>query len=315
MRGSSAILPLMRGRLAPALVFVLVGTVVAAAPQDAGQPTDVLRKLDAYFETYHEALGRLVADERLVQTIGGASAGDVSGRWQPVKLTREIQSEVAFIDLPGDAGWLGFRDVLKVSNKTVRKPGPSLSEALLKGGTDKYASALALLLASAAHNLGAPRTTNLPNVALELLHNRNRWRYDGRIDGHERVHGHDTTIVVLDEKASPTIIQRPDGGDIVARVMAWVEPDTGRLWRTHLRLTDSRVLIAEGHAPTDTQVDYVEHDELGLLVPERMTENFYVHGSTLGRGEARYSNFRRFTTDSRIVPEHEWAVRLQIPGS
>lgn len=296
----------MAGRFAAlALVLGFLGTAPGAAPQaqDAKPVAGVLAHLDGYFETYHEALGELVADERLIQTVGGASPGDVTGRRQPLKLTREIQSEVAFVDLPGNAGWLGFRDVLKVSNKVVRKPGPSLSETLIRGGTDGYESARALLLASAAHNLGAPRTTNLPNVALELLHKRNRWRYDSRIDSHERLHGHETAIVVLDEKASPTIIQRPEGGDIVARVMAWVEPATGRLWRTHLRLTDSRIIFAKRHFPVDTQVDYVEHAELGLLVPERMTETFYVQGATLGRGEARYSNFRRFTTHSRIVPQ------------
>ena len=51
------------------------------------------------------------------------------------------------------------------------------------------------------------------------------------------------------------------------------------------------------------RVDFVEHEELGLLVPDRMAESFYVHGATLGRGEARYSNFREFTTGARFVPQ------------
>ncbi len=295
----------MAGRLATAaLVFGLLGTVFGgrAAAQVASPASEILARLDTYFETYHRALGRLVADERLVQTVGGAHTGDITGRRQPLKLTREIRSEVAFVDLPGQAGWLGFRDVLTVSGRRVRGSGPSLAD-ILSGGAAGYDQARALLLASAQHNLGAPRTTNLPNLPLEMLHVRNRWRYDTYIEGADPVGGHPTTIVVLDEKASPTMIQRPDGGDIVAGVRAWIEADTGRLWRAEVRLTDSRIIFAERHPPVQMRVDFVAHDELGLLVPDRMTESFYVHGTTLGRGEARYSNFRRFTTGARVVPQ------------
>ncbi len=301
----------MPGRLAAAaLVLGLLGTALrAAAPAQAADPVgDLLAKLDAYFETYHEALGQLVAEERLVQTTGGSNWNSIpdssrAARNQPIKITREIHSEVAFVDLPGDAGWLGFRDVLRVGNREVRRPGPSLSETLLRGGADGYESARSLLLASAAHNLGEPRTTNLPNLPLELLHARNRWRYDSYIEGTADVRGHATTIAVLEEKSTPTIIQRPEGGDIVARVKAWIEAGTGRLWRAEVRLTDSRLIFAQRHLPVDMRVDFKEHPALGLLVPDRMTESFYAASRGVGRGEARYSNFRRFTTGARIVPQ------------
>jgi len=35
---------------------------------------------------------------------------------------RRIHSEVAFVSLPGDAGWLGFRRVVKVNGKIVPPP-------------------------------------------------------------------------------------------------------------------------------------------------------------------------------------------------
>lgn len=270
----------------------------ASSPADVqpGEPTvgDVLANFDAYIETYHVALGELVADERMVQRAEGM---------QSLRATREIRSEVAFIDLPGSAGWLGFRDVLTVSSKPVRKPGPSLAEALIKGQAGDYAQARALLLASAMHNLGEPRTTNLPNLPLELLHQRNRWRYDTWLHGSGRIEGHQVIALVLDEKSSPSLIQRPEGGDIPARVTAWVEPDSGRLWRAHVRLTDARVIFAERHRPVDLQVDFAEHRELGLLLPDRMRETFYAGTRGNGTSDARYTNFRRFSTTARVVPQ------------
>ncbi len=287
-----------------ALVLGLLAAGVRPAPAQAPGATPVethLARLDAYFESYHDALGQLVADERLVQSMGGADSGSVTGRSQPLKVTREIRSEVAFIDLPGNAGWLGLRDVITVSGRRVRSAGPSLAE-ILSSGAGAHDQARALLAESARHNLGEPRTTNLPNVPLELLHQRNRWRYESRVDGHERIEGHQTALVVLDEKASPTIIQRPEGGDIVARVAAWIELETGRLWRVQLRLTDGRLSFARRHPPVEMMVEFVEHEKLGLLVPDRMTETFYAATRGAGRGEARYSNFRRFGTAARVVP-------------
>ena len=87
------------------------------------------------------------------------------------QVRRQLSSEVAFIALPQDAGWLGFRHVKSVNNKPVALTGESLAASLT---TEKLDAARALLRASARHNLGLARTTNLPNLPLEFLHARNR---------------------------------------------------------------------------------------------------------------------------------------------
>lgn len=258
---------------------------MASAPSaDAAQPlavTEALGGLDRYLDEYRTSLGGLVAEERLVQRVGA--------------VTRELISDVAFIDLPDGAGWLGFRDVRLVSSKPVRAPGPSLEEVLSKGGAGNYAEARALLLAGAAHNLGEARTTNLPSLPLEFLHRRNRWRYDTRIEGFDRIKGHRTAMVVLDERSSPTLVQRPEGGDIVARVVGWIEPGSGRLWRAQVRLTDARLIFAQRHLPVEVTVYFEEHRELGIMVPERMEEQFFAseRAASPGTGQAHYRNFRK----------------------
>ena len=264
------------------------------APPTAEQ---VLSRLDAYFETYHVALGVMVADERLVQYVARGTGSGVNA----IRVTREIHSEVAFIDLPGEAGWLGFRDVRTVSGKNVRAPGPTLAEVLLRSDEDDFTQARALLLAGARHNLGEARTTNLPTVPLELMRARHRWRYDIRIEGYDKVEGQRTAMVVLTEGSTPSIVRRGDGGDLMARVVGWIEPETGRLWRAEVRLEDPRLIFAERHRPTTLRVHFKANKDHGLIVPDRMEEWFYDSVRGDGFGEARYRNFRKFDTAARLV--------------
>ena len=289
----------MRSRLLVACsVAVALGQGLEAWQNAEPAALEVLARLDAYFQRYHVELSAMIADERLVQNVARGSGSGVNA----IRITREIRSEVAFVDLPGGAGWLGFRDVRTVSGKNVRTPGPSLAEVLVRSGVDNYQQARALLLAGSRHNLGEPRTTNLPTLPLELLHHRHRWRYDVRIEAYERVEGRRTARVFLEEQATPTLVRRGDGGDLLSRVVGWVEPDTGQLWRAEVRFEDPRLIFAERHAPTIVRVHFKANGPNGLIVPDRMEERFFdsVHGN--GDGESRYANYRRFETAARVVP-------------
>jgi hypothetical protein len=279
-------------------VAVALTATPGAQSSAASTAEHILAKLDAYFEAYHLELSALVADERLVQNVARGTGSGVNA----IRLTREIRSEVAFVDLPGDAGWLGFRDVRTVSGKDVRAPGPSLADVLIRSGSDNYQQARALLLAGARHNLGEPRTTNLPTLPLELLSRRQRWRYDIRLEAYERVERLRTARVLLEERSTPSLVRRGDGGDLMARVVGWVEPDTGQLWRAEVRLEDPRLIFAERHAPTVVRVYFKASGPNRLIVPDRMEEEFFdsVHGR--GDGESRYGNYRRFQTAARVVP-------------
>ena len=289
----------MAARIASVTVVAAVVLLTTVRGQQTSPTAEhVLARLDAYFETYHLELSAMVADERLVQNVARGTGSGVNA----IRLTREIRSEVAFIDLPGSAGWLGFRDVRTVSGKDVRAPGPSLAEVLVRAGADNYQQARALLLAGARHNLGEPRTTNLPTLPLELLHQRQRWRYDIRIEAYERVERLRTARVLLEERSTPSLVRRGDGGDLMARVVAWVEPDSGQLWRAEVRLEDPRLIFAERHAPTVVRVHFRANGPNGLIVPDRMDEEFFdsVHGK--GDGQSRYGNYRRFQSAARVLP-------------
>ncbi|MGE0863104.1 MAG: hypothetical protein AB7P34_04310 [Vicinamibacterales bacterium] len=271
------------------MLVTLVGAVVAVAqPPDAGAVRD---RLDAYLLAYEPQLSALVADEEMTQRT--SRAGWVTNR--------RIHSEVAFVALPGDAGWLGFRRVIKVNGKNVKDRGVPLAQLMAEGASDDYDQARLLLNDSAAHNLGAPRTINLPNLPLELLHPRHRHRFAQEVFAQEKVRGTPTVVLRLDEFATPSIIQQGNGGDMRTVVWAWVEPASGRLLRAQVNTKDARL----GGSPfsAEIKVDFKDEPALGLLVPSEMNEKFFVDRASAGTGTAKYRNYRKFQTSARILPQ------------
>lgn len=261
---------------------------------------EVAIRLHRYLLAYEPKLSELIADESMRQQTAPArtaiSDGPAARREQ-----RDLTSEVAFIGLPANAGWLGFRRVMRVGRDTVGDGTGSLTEVLASGEKTDYAKAKELLADSARFNLGAPRTTNLPNLPLELLHPRHAKRFSVRIAGEERIRGERTTRLVFVEIFSPTIIKHNDGADMRSIVTAWVEPATGRLHRADVRSRDPR----ENAWPFDAvvSVDFEAHSGFGLLVPTKMREEFFAGHDRRAWGEASYRNYRRFQTSARIVPQ------------
>ena len=94
-------------------VAALAITVLAQPPT----ASDLRARLSAYLADYEPKLSELIADEVMIQQNrrGERTAGGGIG---PPEF-RTIRSEVAFIALPGDAGWMGFRRVTKVGSNLV----------------------------------------------------------------------------------------------------------------------------------------------------------------------------------------------------
>lgn len=268
----------------PAAAVLALLSIVQA--DDAATLRD---RLDAYLLVYEPQLSALVADEEMSQRAQ-------ESRWVT---NRRIHSEVAFVALPGNAGWLGFRRVIKVNGKVVKDRGVPLAQLLAEGGTDDYDQARLLLADSAAHNLGAPRTINLPNLPLELLHPHNRYRFTQEVFGRENIRGTPTVLLRFTEISTPTIIQQPGAGDMKTVVWAWVEPASGRLLRAQVVTRDIRIGMPGFDAVI--RVDFRENTLLGLLVPVEMQETFFVERSRRGTGVAKYTNYRKFQTSARIV--------------
>ena len=68
----------------------------------------------------------------------------------PDTKNRRIVSEVAFIGLPGDTGWLGFRRVVQVERQDHRRRRPAAAALLTDGASDDFDQARLLLEAKRA---------------------------------------------------------------------------------------------------------------------------------------------------------------------
>ena len=280
-----------RYSLATAAAVVLLAT---AAPSAQPTPTleELLRRLDAYLSEYEKQLSSVVADERFEQSLYGLGAKSL---WRSATL----ESEVAFMRLPGGAEWLGFRDVKRVNWKPVKR-STAITD-VLSLSTGDLAKARAIANANARHNLGLPRTINVPTAPLEIIHplHRTAHRYD--ITGRDRVRGTQTIVIAFHETGRPTLLRDgATGENLVSNGRIWIEPGSGTVWRVEwiYELEDDRV-----RTPTPKlRVDFARNKPLDIMVPIEMEEIFSERGGR-GEGRATYKNFRRFGTSARIVPQ------------
>ena len=284
--------------------WLTLGVAVLLATRPiSGQPDQadgrVLNLMQSYLRDYESELSSVIADEHFDQKFVSVRTRNV-GKGTEARVRRTIESEVSFLRLPGEQEWLGFRDVRKVNGRPLRNPGLRLAELLQRGG-DVLEQARVIANAGAEHNLGLPRTINVPTAVLEILHPQHRARFRYTNAGSATLRGVATTILAFEETVRPTIVRQPNGGNIVSSGRAWVEIKTGRILRVEW------FYDGEPHDPAiavrpKLLVDFEFERTLGFLVPTRMEEVFGVPYGT-GDGVAVYTNFRRFGTGARIVPQ------------
>jgi hypothetical protein len=294
---------------------VLVAVLVIVSMRKAGaQDADLqalLDRLGTYLVAYEEVLSAVVAEETYQQRTtrrGPRPRVDMDSTGQPLESprptlseTRRLQSTVSFMRLPGGAAWLGIREVRMIDGRTL-VPAETLTAILTSRAGDARAQAAALALANAQHNLGNPRSVNMPTLPLALLDPHNRDRMTFRLAGRDSIRGRRTTKVAFEEKGAPTLITGGAPGHwVISRGLVWIEDLTGAVWRAQVLYRDYLPGVERRAPEAEVHVDFVRHAALGMLVPERMREIFQLEGGR-GEGEASYSNYRRFTTSGRIIP-------------
>jgi len=288
----------MRAPVASAIIFV-AGTVGAQPVPDLNQ---ILDRLTDYLRNYESELRAVVGDERYRQEeIRVSTTNSLGPRFTPLR-TRLLQSEIAFLRLPGEGAWFGIRDVHHVDGRAIRSEGRRLSDLLKGAGNDALAQARTIVYESSKHNLGQLRTINMPTVPLELLRPEHRNRFTFHLRGSERVAGSPTVRVDFAEHARPTIVRSTNGSDMTSEGSVWLEPENGRIWRLELVARpagENRLLSPESER---LRIEFARDEGIALVLPKEMIEQFYV-ADGVGKGRAEYSNYRRFTTGARIVPQ------------
>ena len=149
---------------------------------------------------------------------------------------------------------------------------------------------------------GAVNLPFLPSLPLELLHVRNQQRFVIVGTYADQVNGCKALRLEMEEVARPTLIQRPEGGDMPSKVSAWVEPKTGRLCRAEVRTKDAQL---GAFIEALIRVEFRYDAGVEMMVPAKLYEVFFDPPRNRGDGEATYGNYRRFRTSGRLVPGPE----------
>ena len=278
---------------------IVVAVLLAASAHAQSKPEleQLLERMAAYLTEYETQLSSVVAEERFTQKVTYTRAY-TDGVPETNDEQRRLESEIGFIRLPGSSDWLGFRDVRKVNGREVARRAQSVSD-VLASGTDVTTKARAIAEASAAHNLGTPRTTNVPTAALEIIHPRNFAAHRFELRGEDTVRRTRVAVIGFTDVRRPPLVKNPADKELVSRGRIWIDPSTGGIWRVEW------IYAAVAGAPSGLRVEFDRNDALGMLVPLEMREDFRSFGGleAHGNGVAQYSNFRRFGTGARIVPQ------------
>lgn len=290
----------------------------------AGDPPTLARLLAGageHVRRFEQAFALVVSDEeyeqqgssRYLRGSGPPSQSPLGdGNWnlgtenwnqtQNVTLHRRTRAEMLFMWLPDETVWLTVRNVLTLDGRAVPGSQRRLDEAFRDAGSERVTRLRRLVDESARFNLGHTfRNYNYPTQVLSYLDPSMQPRFTFKLSGRERVDGVDAWKVTYDERAMPTVI-KGDGTDRRSRGTVWIADRDGTVVRTTLELV---IPTGDALASDVLEVNYTRDSKLDMWVPVHMTETYIEsRGSAVTerlRGEARYSNFRRFETSVRVL--------------
>lgn len=280
-----------------ALPLAAVGALLAAsgirAPQTPVPPLkDLLRLVGAYVQSYGEKASVVVGREEYAQQVSNQT-GVVS--------ERHIVAEFAIVHDEKRREWLGFRDVVQVDGKPVTDHEERLV-TILTSDPNGLDEARTLSDEGARFNIGSLyRNFNVPTTALFFFtpDNLDRFKFS------KPARAEDGSMAIsFREKEKPTIIRAVDGASVPSQGQIWVDPATGTIERTHLRLTNLP-MVAGVRATGTVEVDvtYALVDRFRMWLPETMREGYEVvrNGMTEQEtGRADYSNYREYQVLARI---------------
>jgi hypothetical protein len=278
------------------LLAIAIVSTVAPHSRSGDEPSlkDVLRRVTRYVDSYGEKASIVVATERYTQEITSHSAA--------ARRYRTVVAEFALVKIAGLGDWIGFRDVVEVDGTRVTDREDRLLDALMTA-TGGFDEAKRISDESARFNIGPMlRNFNVPTTVLFFFTSDNRDRFkfkrsDAKSPGVWEIAFHETQ--------RPTLIRTPEGASIPAAGTLSVNPPDGTILRTRLEVFGFATPGRSGDAGARGAIDvtYRHVDALDMWLPDSMIETFEAsHGAVVERtrGEARYSNYRRFETSARI---------------
>jgi VWFA-related protein len=248
----------------------------------------LLARAAEYVAAYEASFLGLLADERSEQSVFGwkATPDTPRGTWVP-EARRQTASDYLIVKAPSGDGWIGLRDVYTVDGRPTREYTDRLRQAFLAAPDNILRAAQALSEESARHDIGfVQRNTNVPTSALLFVRVANQSRFVFASQGEQIIDGVRVVQLAYSERQSPTLI-RGDGVDLPVEGALWIDPQTGRVLKSVLRLDIAGTLgeITVTYRPTQSPD--------GIWLPTEMSE-VYTDGPRRLECKARYASFRKF---------------------
>ena len=283
-------------RAAAALLGLL--TIAAAAGDAPPALIDLLVLAGEYVRGFQVDLASIIGDEKYRQSVRHIEMR--GGRDYAWTRERTTLSEMLFLWVAENRGWLAVRNVLAVDRKPVPDSGSRLERMLADPEPGALGRFRRLRDESARFNIGSiKRNFSDPALALQFVDPSFQPRFAFTLRNREVVNGTVAWRIAFSERAAPTMITI-DGRDSLSTGTIWVT-SSGIVVRTRLEMTDpaSRLRLA-------MEVSHRRDAKLGGWLPIRMEETY----SQTDKGGAvreeihclaTYANYRRFETSARIV--------------
>lgn len=243
--------------------------------------------MHAYLTDYAKHLPAMIATENYEQRAGSGMR----------RQRRLLESDFGLIQVPGDAEWLGFREVRTVDGKPVLDSASRLAELFANPSTIAVQQARRIAEESARFNIGPIfRTINDPTTVLELLDPRHAARMRFSKQEEATIGAVRVWVVRFQETGRPTIIRTRSLQDQPTQGRAWVDPATGQIHRVEATVQPG---FGTGNFIGTIDVSFAHDERMGFAVPARMSERYTNRNLVVvSSGEATYGNYRRFTVDT-----------------
>jgi hypothetical protein len=249
---------------------------------------DVLSRAGQYVLDFEDRFAVVIGDERYDQHVE-------RGYRRTQRHDRKIKSEMMFVWLPNEQAWLAVRTVLTVDGRSISNSQKRLGRMLDGRASIGVPHLRQLRNEGARFNLGSIRRNfNDPMTPLRFLEPESQPRFEFALAGEETINGEPASKVTFNEQSQPTFIQ----GEHPSHGMMWIVSD-GTVVRTRFEVANAK----DGLTAVIT-VNYGRNSKLDMMVPMNMHESYSgLKGiPEWVECEATYTNFRRFETSGRIVP-------------
>lgn len=256
-----------------ALLAVAVAWPLGGTP--AGQtalPTvgQVLERAGRYVVGYGEQLPLLIATETYSQW-----KEDEEGSIRPFHET--LVAEFALMRLETGDDWVAYRDTYEKDGKRLGEAADRLQRLFVQGG-EKVGSALARRLSneSAQFNLARMgKAFNTPTMALFFLRPANQARFEFKKNSEDKVNGVRVWRIRYKETTRPTLYRSSGGKDMPVEGSAWISPDDGKVYRTHMEIVlRAERTVNRNDSLASVTVTYRPGPEDPILVPGEMLETY-----------------------------------------